>query len=226
MAAGADAGVTGEDLDNAVLASAMRLAGEVGWTRMSVPAAARIAGLNLADVQARMTTRLELLQRLGRVLDRAALADVPQDGSLRDRLFDVLMRRFDALQPYREGVLALMRALPLDPPALLGLTCDTGRSMRWTLEAVGVNTSGFSGNARVQGLVAVWLVGLRTWRTDESADLSATMAAVDVALARADRAATWLDRITEGRRSEEPEAPTAPGGTEGGVADVLPEVLD
>jgi ubiquinone biosynthesis protein COQ9 len=90
-------------------------------------------------------------------------------------------------------VLALLRALPAEPPIALLLALATRRSMRWMLQAAGVlPTSGVRGELRVKGLVAVWLWTIRAWRSDESQDLSATMSALDVALRRAESAAEWL----------------------------------
>jgi hypothetical protein len=59
--------------------------------------------------------------------------------------------------------------------------------------------------------MAVWLWGVRAWERDESEDLSGTMAAVDNALQRAERLASWLD----GQRSiAPPPPPAAPGDGE------------
>ena len=75
------------------------------------------------------------------------------------------MRRIDALQVHRAGVLALLRALPADPPTALLLALATRRSMRWMLEAAGIPTRGIHGELRVKGLVAVWLWTIRAWRS-------------------------------------------------------------
>ena len=113
-------------------------------------------------------------------------------GPVRDRLFDMLMRRFDVMQAHRPGVLALLRALSADPGMALLLALATRRSMRWMLDAAGFDTSGLNGELHTRGLVGVWLWAVRAWRSDESADLAATMAALDKALNRAEEAARWL----------------------------------
>jgi hypothetical protein len=64
--------------------------------------------------------------------------------------------------------------------------------MAWLLQAAGVGTTGLRGELTVRGLVAVWVWTLRAWERDESADLSATMAALDSALRRAEQAVRWL----------------------------------
>ena len=178
--------------DRAVIAAAFQIAAESGWSAVSVAAAARAASLPLARARERFPGRATILLRFGRIADQAALAETPSDEPVRDRLFDLLMRRIDALQAHRAGVLALLRALPAEPPIALLLTLATRRSMRWMLQAAGVPTSGVRGELRVKGLVAVWLWTIRAWRSDESQDLSTTMAALDAALRRAESAAEWL----------------------------------
>lgn len=146
----------------------------------------------LAQARARFPSRVVLLLRFGRLADQAALAEASSEGPVRDRLFDLLMRRIDALQGHRAGVLALLRALPGEPPTALLLALATRRSMRWMLEAAGIPTRGAGGELRVKGLLAVWLWTVRAWRADEAEDLSATMVALDTALRRAESAAGWL----------------------------------
>jgi AcrR family transcriptional regulator len=188
--------------DRALIAAAFQVAAERGWRRLSVAAAARAGGLPLPRARARFPGRAAVLVRFGRLADEAALAEAPSEGPVRDRLFDLLMRRIDVLQPHRAGVLALLRALPSEPPFALLLGLATRRSMRWMLDATGVSTAGVRGELRVRGLVAVWLWTIRAWRADETEDLAHTMAALDTALRRAEQAAEWL-----GHRSRPPEPP-------------------
>ncbi len=195
--------------DSALVAAFFRLAAARGWARVSVAAAAQDASLPLDQARVRFPSRVAVLIRFGRMADQAALAEVPADGSIRDKLFDLLMRRLDTLQTHRAGVLALLHALPTEPPTALLLACATRRSMRWMLEAAGGHARGLRGALRVRGLVAVWLWTLRAWERDESADLSATMAALDAVLRRTERVAGWLSggRAVP-RAATEPAPPT------------------
>jgi ubiquinone biosynthesis protein COQ9 len=195
--------------DSALVAAFFRLAAERGWARVSVAVAAREASLPLDQARVRFPSRAAVLIRFGRMADQAALAEVPSDGSIRDKLFDLLMRRLDALQAHRAGVLALLHALPSEPPTALLLACATRRSMRWMLETAGCSARGLRGELRVRGLVAIWLWTLRAWERDDSADLSATMASLDAVLRRAERVAGWLTGPRAvARAATEPVPPT------------------
>jgi ubiquinone biosynthesis protein COQ9 len=180
------------DFDHALIAAVFRLAAESGWARVSVAAAAQSAGLSLAEARVRFPGKHTLLRRFGQVLDQAALAGASHEGPVKDQLFDLLMGRFEAMKPYRDGVRSLLRYLPRDPATGLQLACATRSSMRWMLHAAGQPTDGLRGALRVRGLVAVWLWALRTFERDESEDLSATMAALDTALGRAHQVAALI----------------------------------
>jgi len=180
------------EFDQALLGAAFDLAAEIGWPRMRVAAAARRAGLPLDRARLRFPHRGALLMQFGRQVDASALANATDEGGPRDRLFDLLMQRFEAMQVHRAGMLALLRALPAEPPLALLLAAATRRSMGWMLEGAGISTAGLNGHLRVSGAVAVWMYTLRAWRTDTSEDLTGTMAALDRALARAEQAAGWL----------------------------------
>ncbi len=180
------------DLDRALLAALFEQAALRGWQEASVADAARDAGLPLDRVRARFPSKGAALLRFGLLADQAALGSGTPDETPRERLFDMVMRRFDSLQAHRDGVLALMRALPREPGTSALLYMATLRSMSWLLDAAGVPLGGLAGQLRAHGLLAIWLRALRSWEKDESQDLSATMAAVDKGLDQALRAEGWL----------------------------------
>jgi AcrR family transcriptional regulator len=202
------------EFDEALVASAFRLAAERGWDGVSVAQAARDANLPLDRARRRFPGRGVVLMRFGSLADQAALALATSEGAHRDRLFDLLMRRIDFLQSHRPGVLALLRYLPANPPAALALACASQGSMGWMLEAAGISARGLRGKLRCKALLGVWLWTLRAWQRDDSQDLAATMAALDDALARAETAEGWLGGARHG--------PTEPPSVRPAPADELP----
>lgn len=181
-----------EDFDKVLTGSAFTLAATAGWASVSVAEAARAAGLPLDQARERFPNRLAILMKFGQMADQHALSDLVETGPVRERIFDTIMRRFDALQQHRAGVLALLRALPADPGTVLLLAGATGQSMGWMLEAAGARSTGWRGAIAAQALTGVWLYALRAWTSDDSPDLSGTMAALDRALTRVEQVAGLL----------------------------------
>lgn len=203
--------------DDAAIAGFWRVVAEHGWHGVTMRAVAAEAGLEPAALRRRFATPQSLLEAHGRAVDAAVVAGTVEDptSTPRDRLFDVLMRRLDALAPHRAGVVRLWDDLPRTPLLGLWLAGQLPVSMAWMLEAADLPASGVKGALRVQGLGLVWLATLRAWVEDDSADLSATMAALDRALDQADRAARWLSlgeaAPPEGEAEPPAGADAAPG---------------
>jgi ubiquinone biosynthesis protein COQ9 len=203
-----------DSFDRMLVTSAFSLAGIKGWRSLSIVEAAREAELSLERARERFPNRAAVLMRFGRLADRAALADAPTEGTVRDRLFDLLMRRIDFHQQHRSGVLAVFQALPAEPQTAVLLKCACRRSMAWMLDAAGVPTGGISGQLRILGMLGVWLWTIRAWQNDEGVDLAATMSALDKALSRADGlAAQFLPGKSRPVDASEPFA-EPPTGTE------------
>lgn len=182
------------DIRERLLRAALALAEEDGWGAASLGAIAARAGVPLVDAYSAFPTRIALLVGLLARTDRHVLEDGPadDDDNPRDRLFDIVMRRFDALAAERSGVVAIVRALPGDPLAALMLAPSFAASMAWMLEAAGLSTTGVAGALRVKGIGVVYLATLRTWLEDDSIDMAKTMAALDRNLHRAE---SWARRL-------------------------------
>lgn len=183
--------------EDRILDATLAVAARDGWRAASLARIAAAAELDLAALYAQFPSKPALLAGLLRRIDRAVLAgDAPDaaEGSPRDRLFDVVMRRFDALQPWRAGLLAIARD-GVDPLSGLALAGPFARSMAWMLEAAGIPSGGLAGRMRAVGLAVVYARVFRAWLEDDSADLGKTMAALDRGLALAERWASALPGV-------------------------------
>lgn len=180
--------------DNALIAALWRVNAAHGWPGLTMRRLAAEAGMDTAALRARFPTRLDLLLLHGRVMDQAVLAGtIPgQGGSVRDRIFDVLMRRLDAMQPHRAGILRLFEDMRRDPAIALALAPHIGVAMRWMLEAAEIEAKSCEARLLAFGLSGVWLATIRAWARDDSPDMGSTMAALDSALDRAERIARPL----------------------------------
>jgi len=196
--------------DERLIAALWRVIAAHGWPGLSMRRLAVEAGVEAASLRERFPTRLDVLLLHGRMMDQAVLAGtIPgQGGSARDRIFDVLMRRLDAMQPHREGILRLFEDMRRDPALALVLAPHIGIAMRWMLEAAEVEAKSCEARLLALGLAGVWLATIRAWAGDDSPDMGATMAALDSALDRAERIARPLG-LLRGEAAPPPSAEAA-----------------
>jgi AcrR family transcriptional regulator len=175
-----------------ILDATLALAEREGWRKASLGAIAGEAGMPLRQLYGEFRSRAAILSGLMARTDAGVLTETPAaeaDESPRDRLFDVLMRRFDALKAQRAALKVIARELGSDPPTALCSAPAFLRSMTWMLEAAGLSSAGIRGRFRVRVLAVLYLCVLRVFVGDDSEDLAKTMAALDRRLRQAE---PWL----------------------------------
>lgn len=161
--------------------AALALAAELGWERLTLAQIAQRAGLPMDALYGRATSKADVLDVLARRFDRAAAATYhPElDETVRERVFDAAMARFDAMEPHRAGLVAIMERVDRDPALAARAWRSTVDTARWLLELADVDTAGPAGFARVRVFAAVLVRTTRAWMRDDSGDQARTMARLD-----------------------------------------------
>ncbi len=181
---------TKAEVKEKITLSALKLASELGWSYLTLRDIAEDSGVSLGELYSYVEHKDDLLVLIGRMIDREVLKNVHivDDASIspREHLFDIMMDRYDILNDHREGIVAILDGFFCDPKQLVISMPHLCRSMSWMLESAGICTSGIRGAIKVTGLTGVYLKVLKTWKEDDTQDLSKTMAALDKALDRAE----------------------------------------
>ena len=196
-------GATGPDL----LAAAFALIGDEGWRGFSFATLARRTGVSRVEIYRQFRSRDALLDALNRRADEAMLAvDDAELAGLppRDRVFELLMRRLEALVPYRAGLARLARDARADPCVVLVTACRLERSLSWLQDAAGLRPHGLRAGLARRAHSVAYVRAVQVWFGDEGADLGKTMAELDKQLRRVQNVAGL--REPRGWRAEEGEA--------------------
>ncbi len=187
-----------------LLVAAFELIAEHGWSKLSLIALARRAGVPPAVVYREFPGRGAVLRTLSRRIDEAMLAfDEAELAGLppRDRVFELLMRRLEALVPFRPGLERVADGARCDPCLLLASACRLERSLAWLQDAAGLPRSGLRARLARRALGVAYLQTVRVWLKDETADLGQTMAELDKQLRRV-QAVAGLRPPRAGRASQ------------------------
>jgi AcrR family transcriptional regulator len=186
------------------------LIAEKGFAAVALRDVAEKAGLGFADLYRVHPDKVSLIGTFMARIDAEVLAGTPSasdpEETARDRLFDAMMRRYDALRPHREALRAIRRAGTRDPMLALAMGPALRRSMAAMLEAAALPSDGLSGALRQNGLLAIHYAVSRVFDRDDTADLSKTMAALDNRLKMAEK---WSQLFDKYMKSAEPKTPPA-----------------
>lgn len=181
-----------------IIEATMELAAERDWDQFGVSDVATRAGVSLAEFRDAFPSKGAVLAGLSRKIDHIVLDGTSNDlseESVKERLFDILMRRLDAMTPYRLGLEAVAEHVRKDPLMATALNRVAMNSMRFMLEASGIDTEKRLGTLKIQGLVLAWMRVLNTWFKDNDPGLARTMAALDRELGRGETMAARLDDL-------------------------------
>ncbi|MCJ2028578.1 TetR/AcrR family transcriptional regulator [Methylobacterium sp. J-043] len=188
----------------AAVEALMRLAGEQPWNDIEVGDIAREANLSLAELRDLFPSKGAVLGGLSRIIDRKVLevdtADLA-DEPARERLFDVLMRRLDAMTPYKPALRRIAFALRGDVLSMLALNGVALNSHRYMLAAAGIDTEGPLGRLKLQGTVIAFARTVEVWLDDDDPALARTMAKLDREIRRGE---TIMERADDARRLTAP----------------------
>jgi AcrR family transcriptional regulator len=206
--------------------AALDLAEKRGWRGVTLLDIAQAAGMSLSDLRREFTCKNDIISAFQKEVDAEVLAKAKaasQAQSPRDRLFDIIMTRFEVLAPYKPALKRVSTYFCCRPGEAATLVCSSLASQYWMLAGAGAKLDGPGGALRVTGLAAIYGKVFQVWLDDPSPSLDKTMAALDKRLARGER---WLSGMETAcgdfcrfacgflprgwKRSERAEAPPQP----------------
>lgn len=193
-----------------LLVEAFALLAERGWAAFSLAELARRTETPLVEVYGELPTHGSLLSSLGRRLDRAMLGiDLAEleELSPRERTFELIMRRFDAMAPFKGGFRVLAREARLDPMVILGSVCNLDRAMAWLVDVSGADLARWQARAARRALLLVYVRVFNVWLGDDTPDLANTLAELDKRLQQLEQLTRWGRRM----RSRASRAGLRPG---------------
>ena len=208
--------------------AALELAQQHDWGDIALADIARQAGLDLADLRRDFACKSDILRAFQTEVDAEVLAKVKPagpDDSVRDRLFDTMMTRFEVMGPYKPALKRISCYLRCRPGEASLLACSTLAAQYWMLAGAGAKLGGASAAVRVTGLAAVYGRVFQVWLNDPSPSLDKTMAALDRGLSNGERMLARMDKacgilcglVPRGFKrkggAEDPSRPTPPPET-------------
>ena len=180
-----------------IIEALLELSAEREWDDFGLTDVATRAGVSLSEFRDAFPSKGAVLAGFARKIDHVVLQQENQtlaDEAPRERVFDVLMRRLDAMAPYKLGLQGIMEHVRRDPLMAAALNGVVLNSMRFMLASAGVDVGGKMAGLKLQGLAVSWGRVLDAWFDDEDPGQAKTMAALDRELSKGE---TWVARLDD-----------------------------
>jgi AcrR family transcriptional regulator len=173
-----------------IIDALMTLASDMRWDQITLSMITAKADVSLADLRDHYPSKGAILGGFAKRIDRIVLDGTGDDmlgEPARERVLDIMMRRLDALAPYKAGLKEIRNATRRDPLMLAALNQLALNSWRYMLAAADIETEDELGLLRIQGAALVFVRTLDTWFDDEGEDLARTMAKLDKELGNGEK---------------------------------------
>ena len=178
----------GTSLKDRAINAALASAAEQPWQHVKFEDILQRANIDANDAFEYFDDKADILAAYGRLIDKQMIENIGNLEGLnhREAIFDLLMERFDIINNDRDAIISVLNSFKAEPKNALETLPHLSRSMSRVLDAAGIDTKGMIGCARITAVTGIYLYALKTWMSDDSADLAKTMATLDKTLEKAE----------------------------------------
>lgn len=172
-------------LHSKIIEATLEVLTQTSWDVLTMEELAAKLSITPIQLYAHFPTRCDLLKGIVQFIDDKML-ELYQEGNedltLQEKLFDIIMCRFEVMETYKKSLKNIILTIWRDPISFPSGVFSGLHSMGIILGAVGVPIEGIKGKLNIKILSFFYLYTLKFWFDDETQDMAKTLAHVDKGL--------------------------------------------
>lgn len=161
-----------------------------GWKYFSLKSLAKENKSDLESIKIFFKNKSQFLKSFSEMIDNKVLANIDKEefnkNSIKDNLFELIMLRFENLNPYKTGLKILLSDLKKSPVELKKIMKKVLDSMDLFLEIANVKNNYLMDFIKVNIIFIIYSYVFNVWLDDQSSEMSKTMAELDKWLSKAE----------------------------------------
>ena len=173
-----------------ILITAFNYLNEVGWNSFTFENLSKKKKIKLETIYFFFENKNFLLRDFSSFIDEQVILEL-QDESLKksevkDNIFEVLMIRFEKLQPYKKALQSIFELLRFQPKMLNTLAKQLFISLDLVLDLSLAKKGFLFDKFALNGLFIIYINVFKGWLADDSVEMNKTMAKLDLFLSRSE----------------------------------------
>ena len=173
-----------------ILINAFDYLNEVGWKNFTFENLSKKKKIKLETIYFFFENKNFLLRDFSSFIDEQVILEL-QDESLKksevkDNIFEVLMIRFEKLQPYKKALQSIFELLRFQPKMLNTLAKQLFVSLDLVLDLSYAKKGFLFDKFALNGLFIIYTNVFNVWLEDDSQEMNKTMAKLDLLLSRSE----------------------------------------
>jgi len=161
--------------------SALKLLEKKSWSKISIKEIFKKSKINQLEAYSIIKEKKEVLLLINNYFDQETirLTQKIENSNNKDKIFEIIMTRFEILNNYRNAVIKLFKYIIKKPDLILYILPHLIKSLIIVIESTENSSDGIRGNLKVEGLMIIYLLVFMVWIKDDTQELEKTMAALD-----------------------------------------------
>lgn len=177
-------------LEYKIALAVLKLAAKYDWHMITPEQISKTTRVPLSQVKRFFSSPDTRLRVILRYIDSEMIKSVGKinsKSSLHDRLFEILMARFDVLQSHRKGIISIAAACRKDPKLLQTLLQAQWLSMQKVFQLAQLDQKSTLKITKWISVFSLYHLVLWYWQHDHTKDMAKTMAVLDRVLRLGDK---------------------------------------
>ena len=169
---------------------AFMLIEEIGWENFSLEKLARKELIKTEDLNHFFSDKNQLIECFSEMIDEQVIKEIDlaefNQNSVKDNIFELIMLRFEKLDPYKKSLTILLKELKYKPRVLNKLTKKIFNSLDLFLEISNAKSNYVFYFFKLNIMFIIYGYTFKIWLEDDTKDMAKTMAEVDKWLSEAE----------------------------------------
>lgn len=167
-----------------------KLIDHYGWINFTLEKLAKKKSMDLKNLKLIFRSKVQILIDFSKLIDEQVQKNIDieelKENDVKDNLFELLMMRFEKLNPYKKTLRVLVNDLRYDPVSLKIFSKKIFETMDFYMELSNAKSTYVLDVVKSNVFFLIYLYCFQIWLKDNTKEMSPTMAEVDKLLTYAE----------------------------------------
>ena len=178
------------EIEKIYIEKGFNLINDIGWEQFSIENLSTKEKIPLNKLKVYFKCKYSIVEKFSRMIDKNIESKLRvndfKDSSKKDILFELIMMRFDEMEEFKSSLARVLDASKKNPILISIITQNVMNTMDFFLELSNSYNNYAFDALKKYFLFLIYSITFKTWLTDNTEDLSKTMAELDRLLSTAE----------------------------------------
>ena len=175
---------------NEIIKQAFQLIEKNGWKRFSIRKLSEEKKIELKNLEFLFNNKLDVIKDFSKMIDEEVVSEIDieefKNNSVKDNLFELVMLRFEKLEPYKQCLSKLVQEIKYEPRELQSILFSLIKSFDLFITISNGKSKDVYDFLKAPILFFIYFKSFQVWLNDSSKEMSSTMAEVDKWLSKSE----------------------------------------